>query len=92
MAGDYAMHGKGTIVRRRKAVENSPANHRFSGIEAGSKYKLWTWAIFAIQQSPSDKRKESFRVREGSIEILGELEGWDTGRVECFASTGVNTQ
>ena len=31
MAGDYAMRGKGTIVRRRKAVENSPAQHRFAG-------------------------------------------------------------
>ncbi len=30
MAGDYAMRGKGTIVRRRKAVENSPAQHRFA--------------------------------------------------------------
>ena len=31
MAGDYAMRGKGTIVRRRKAVENSPTQHRFAG-------------------------------------------------------------
>jgi hypothetical protein len=28
-AGDYAMRGEGTIVRRRRAVENSPAAHRF---------------------------------------------------------------
>jgi hypothetical protein len=42
-------------------------------LEANSRYKLWTWAKFAIKKNPSDKRKESFRVREDSIEILAQL-------------------
>ena len=43
-------------------------------LEPNSMYKLWTWAKFSIQKNPSDKRKESFRVREDSIEILAQLE------------------
>jgi hypothetical protein len=39
-----------------------------------SRYKLWTWAKFDVQKNPSDKRKESYKVREGSIQILSQVE------------------
>jgi len=45
-------------------------------LEKESRYKLWTWAKFDVQKNPSDKRKESFRVREGSIEVLAEVTDW----------------
>src|SRR6266849_5454078 len=64
----------GGITEKGEVLRLYPIPLRY--LEAGSKYKLWTWTKFAIQKSPSDKRKESFRIREGSIEILGELEDW----------------
>jgi len=45
-------------------------------LEKESRYKLWTWAKFDVQKNPSDKRKESYRIREGSIEVLGEVKDW----------------
>jgi hypothetical protein len=50
-------------------------------LQAGSQYKLWTWAKFDVQKNPSDKRKESYKVRDGSIEILGEI----TDKAERFS-------
>jgi len=41
-------------------------------LQDDKKYELWTWARFAVQRSPEDKRKESFRVREDSIRILSQ--------------------
>ena len=45
-------------------------------LESERKYKLWTWAKFEVQKNSSDKRKESYRVRDGSIEIMAEVQGW----------------
>lgn len=45
-------------------------------LEKESRYKLWTWAKFDVQKNPADKRKESYRVREGSIQVLGEVKDW----------------
>ena len=45
-------------------------------LEKERKYKLWTWARFEVQRNPSDKRKESYRVREGSIQVLAEVKSW----------------
>jgi hypothetical protein len=50
-------------------------------LEPSSRYKMWTWAKFDVQKNPSDKRKESYRVRDGSIEILGQI----TDKAERFA-------
>jgi hypothetical protein len=50
-------------------------------LEPGSRYKLWTWAEFDVQKNPSDKRKESYRVREGSIQVLSEI----TDKAEQFS-------
>lgn len=43
-------------------------------LDQQSRYKLWTWAKFDVQKNPSDKRKESHRVRENSIQVLSEIE------------------
>jgi hypothetical protein len=42
-------------------------------LEKERKYKLWTWAKFQVQKNPSDRRKESYRVRDDSIEVLAEV-------------------
>jgi hypothetical protein len=64
----------GGITDKGEVLRLYPIPLRY--LEAGSKYRLWTWAKFAIQKNPSDKRKESFRVREDSIQILGEIDDW----------------
>jgi hypothetical protein len=45
-------------------------------LESEHRYKLWTWAKFEVQKNPTDKRKESYRVREGSIQVLSHIEDW----------------
>jgi hypothetical protein len=35
------------------------------------KYKQWAWVEFAVQKNLQDKRKESYKVREDSIRVLG---------------------
>jgi len=45
-------------------------------LQKESRYKLWTWAKFDVQKNPEDKRKESCRVREGSIQVLSEVKDW----------------
>jgi len=42
-------------------------------LETDRRYRLWTWARFQVQKNPSDKRKESYRVLDGSIEALSEV-------------------
>jgi hypothetical protein len=64
----------GGITEKGEVLRLYPIPLRY--LEAGSKYKLWTWAKFMIQKNPSDKRKESFRIREDSIQILGQVEDW----------------
>ncbi len=64
----------GGITEKGEVLRLYPIPLRY--LEAGSRYKLWTWARFTIQKNPSDKRKESFRVREDSIQILSEVEDW----------------
>ena len=43
-------------------------------LEPNQKYNLWTWARFDTQKNPSDKRKESFRVRDESITVLSHVQ------------------
>jgi hypothetical protein len=64
----------GGITEKGEVLRLYPIPLRY--LEAGSKYKLWTWAKFSIQKNPSDKRKESYRVRDGSIQILAEVKDW----------------
>lgn len=45
-------------------------------LQKEQRYKLWTWAKFDVRKNPSDKRKESYTVREGSIQILADVEEW----------------
>jgi hypothetical protein len=61
----------GGITEDGKLLRLYPIPLRY--LEKGSKYKLWTWARFEVQKNPSDKRKESYRVRDGSIQVLGEI-------------------
>ena len=50
-------------------------------LEKEKRYKLWTWAKFDVQKNPDDKRKESYRVKDGSIQVLGDVKD----RSERFA-------
>jgi hypothetical protein len=43
-------------------------------LEKEQKYKQWSWAEFEVQKSPSDKRKESYIVRQETIKVLGQIE------------------
>jgi len=43
-------------------------------LEQEKRYKQWSWAEFEIQKSPSDKRKESYVVRQESIKVLGHVD------------------
>jgi hypothetical protein len=45
-------------------------------LERENRYRLWTWAKFVVQKNPSDKRKESYRVRDESIEVMAEVTDW----------------
>src|SRR6266702_4402831 len=42
-------------------------------LDSDTRYRLWTWVKFEVQKNPADKRKESYKVREGSIRVLAEL-------------------
>ncbi len=43
-------------------------------LEKEQKYKQWSWAEFEVQKSPSDRRKESYIVRQDTIRVLGQIE------------------
>jgi hypothetical protein len=61
----------GGITEDGEVLRLYPIPLRYLEIE--KRYKLWTWAKFEVQKNPSDKRKESYKVREGSIQVLGEV-------------------
>ena len=42
-------------------------------LEMSQRYRLWIWAKFEVQKNPQDKRKESYKVRDGSITILSQV-------------------
>jgi len=62
----------GGITESGKILRLYPIPLRY--LDPGSRYRLWTWATFEVQRSASDKRKESYRVREDSIKVLAQLE------------------
>lgn len=64
----------GGITEKGELLRLYPISWRY--LETEKKYKQWTWAKFEITKNPSDKRKESYKVKEGSIEILGRVEDW----------------
>ena len=61
----------GAITEEGEVLRLYPIPLRY--LQPGSQYKLWTWAKFDVQKNPSDKRKESYKVRDGSIEVLREI-------------------
>src|SRR5579883_1073180 len=69
----------GGITEEGEVLRLYPIPLRY--LEPSSRYKIWTWAKFDVQKNPSDKRKESYKVRDGSIEILGEI----TDKTEQFS-------
>ncbi|MGA2669743.1 MAG: hypothetical protein ABSF32_12650 [Ignavibacteria bacterium] len=69
----------GAITEEGELLRLYPIPLRY--LHDDKKYKLWAWARFAVQKSPEDKRKESFRVREDSIKILSQSES----KAEHFA-------
>jgi hypothetical protein len=64
----------GAITEQGEVLRLYPIPLRY--LEKDSRYKLWTWAKFDVHKNASDKRKESYRVREGSIQVLGEVKDW----------------
>ncbi len=69
----------GGITEEGEVLRLYPIPLRY--LESSSRYKMWTWAKFDVQKNPSDKRKESYKVRDGSIEVLGEI----TDKAEQFS-------
>ena len=69
----------GAITEDGEVLRLYPIPLRY--LEPSSRYKMWTWAKFDVQKSPSDKRKESYKVRDGSIEVLSEI----TDKAERFS-------
>ncbi len=61
----------GGITEHGEVLRLYPIPLRY--LEKESRYKLWAWAKFDVQKNPEDKRKESYKVREGSIQILGSV-------------------
>jgi hypothetical protein len=43
-------------------------------LQQEQRYKQWSWAEFEIRKSPSDKRKESYIVRQDTIRVLGQVD------------------
>lgn len=64
----------GGITATGELLRLYPISWRY--LETEKRYKQWTWAKFEITKNPADKRKESYKVKEGSIEILGRIEDW----------------
>lgn len=64
----------GGITEKGEVLRLYPIPLRY--LEEGERYKQWTWAEFEIAKDPGDKRKESYKVKEGSIRILGQSEDW----------------
>jgi len=64
----------GGITEKGEVVRLYPISWRY--LEEEKRYKQWTWAEFEIAKDPSDMRKESYKVREGSIKILGQSRDW----------------
>ena len=62
----------GAIIEDGELLRLYPISWRY--LNANQRYKLWTWATFEIRKSLNDRRKESYRVREESIEILSNVE------------------
>lgn len=69
----------GAITEEGELLRLYPIPLRY--LDDDQKYRLWTWAKFVVQKSPDDKRRESYKVQDGSIEILSQV----TDRSEQFS-------
>jgi hypothetical protein len=61
----------GAITEDGQLLRLYPIPFRY--LEKDKKYKLWTWARFEVAKSANDKRKESYHVKEDSIQILNQI-------------------
>jgi len=64
----------GGVTENGEVVRLYPIPWRY--LEEEERYRQWTWAEFEIAKDPSDKRKESYKVKKGSIRILSQSEDW----------------
>jgi len=64
----------GGITESGEVVRLYPIPWRY--LEEEKRYRQWTWAEFEIAKDPADKRKESYKVKEDSIQILGQCTDW----------------
>jgi hypothetical protein len=62
----------GAITADGQLLRLYPITFRY--LDENQKYRLWTWASFQAAKDPKDPRKESYRVKEGSISILSEVQ------------------
>jgi len=58
----------GAITEDGQLLRLYPVSLRY--LDREQQYRLWTWISVEVRKSPDDKRKESFRVREDSIQVL----------------------
>jgi hypothetical protein len=58
----------GAITEDGRLLRLYPVSWRY--LEDHQQYRLWSWARFDISKSGDDKRKESYRVREQTIQVL----------------------
>jgi hypothetical protein len=64
----------GGVTEKGEVLRLYPIPLRY--LEEAERYKQWTWAEFEIAKDRSDNRKESHKVKDGSIHILGQSEDW----------------
>src|SRR5882672_1255113 len=62
----------GGITELGELLRLYPISLRY--LEEEKRYKQWSWAEFEIRKSPSDKRKESYIVRQDTISVLGQVD------------------
>jgi len=62
----------GAITESGELLRLYPIPLRY--LEQEKRYKQWSWAEFEVRKSPSDKRKESYIVREDSIRVLAQVD------------------
>ncbi len=62
----------GAISEDGQLLRLYPISWRY--LNENQKYKLWSWAKFELRKGGDDKRKESYRVREETIQVISHIE------------------
>jgi len=62
----------GAITEDGRLLRLYPISLRY--LDHHQQYKLWSWARFDVVKSPTDQRKESYRVKEETISVLSNVD------------------